>query len=588
LIDALAYAATKATANIVRTLAFDSHPNSKFEYRRIMKEAQDVPVIGVISVSASGELAVRFSTVLSETVGKEFQLETLVSRNPTEPMATAIPDISVRGRQHPWLNLTQVNHMGLTGDLLLSTASECSACRRINIARLVTINPSAMGAMALGEPDRLVPDTVGAMRNKSIWERYDKIDVRATSHSGPTNTRTVEDRRTDYSNQVFFEPYLLLPSEATALLTQRYNELKAFPLRRRDDPEQRLLLGAMTALPTPTKTVVIDAAEFEQFEDGVLDDVLRGLRPYFETQSRPAVYVHKSSSESPGGVLERIDGPSEEVRGNVVLLALGLRTGVTLQRMFLTARSRWPKANVGGLVLHGHPSDRRIWDSVRNTFRDRRGNSRLLGLWLTYLPRRSPLAEEQEVLKSVSTSELDEDLIELRRERIMGRPSQILWGPQGRSLRPSSYFGEGLSERTALFAVGAAMQSARLRARERSDSAPYWSVFDLPRIFRSYFDGMIHAAILRWLRPNEAWWGQGGDECVSTLIEVRERAPDDWSILFPELLLAAAQNKVPRDGVVFLQQQVTDVANLYPDIARWVRLGNCLCDLAEPRSLVAP
>ena len=83
------------------------------------------------------------------------------------------------------------------------------------------------------------------------------------------------------------------------------------------------------------------------------------------------------------------------------MVALGLRTGVTLHRMFLAARERWPKAEHRGLVFHAHPHDDRVWASARNTFTDHRGIAHLLALWLSYVPRWSPFTEELEFLRAI-------------------------------------------------------------------------------------------------------------------------------------------------------------------------------------------
>lgn len=81
-----------------------------------------------------------------------------------------------------------------------------------------------------------------------------------------------------------------------------------------------------------------------------------------------------------------------------------------------------------------------------------------------------------------------------------GELDSAMWADPSVTLRPTSYFGTGLKADTFLLAVDSAVQAARQSARIPGN--PDWVVFDLPAIFRSYFDGLIHAAVLRWLEPS--------------------------------------------------------------------------------------
>jgi hypothetical protein len=129
------------------------------------------------------------------------------------------------------------------------------------------------------------------------------------------------------------------------------------------------------------------------------------------------------------------------------------------------------------------------------------------------------------------------------------RPPSPFWSPTAVSLRRTSIYGL-LDDRHALAAVGAALYEAL--DRHVSKGAPEWVRVDLPNAFRSYFDGLIHAALLRWVTPERAWWGNG-NECRSLLGEMKGRLDArDWQLLLPELLLAAAMGKVPDEAVELL------------------------------------
>ncbi len=575
IINELSSFARENGSGISRVLSLDSHPVSRYEYRRLIKPAEGMPVLGVISVSATGHLHDHFQVVLKETVGNEFRLERLVARTEQEQEATFVPTEDVKGSQHPWLNLHERLDLPVTTD-----GSNCAACRTSKIARLVHIHPGSMSAMALPEPVRLVPDLFDGTRNRTLWQRYEASPREALSHAGPTNTRPRDTRQTGGDSQLFFEPYLLVnQNDPAQFIASRHEELSVLPRRFAGDPDVDQLAQAVNALPKPVDSVVIDSDEYRQFQGNELSDLLDGLKVFFG-QQEVAIYEHQVTSQAPGGQLDQKTAHGAPNQ-NVAILALGLRSGVTLQRSFLTVRSQWPAAKIGALVMHAHSSDTRIWDSIRNTFRDQSGVSRMLALWLTYLPRRSPLDEERSLLLTIDNSELDPELRAIREDRKSGTPSQFLWGPPNARLRPTSYFGENLSDWTVVAAVGSAMQSARLQARKDAVGGPHWAVFDLPRVFRSYFDGLIHASVLRWLTPSEAWWGQSGDECVSLVQEIEQRSTDDWKTLFPELLLAGAQSKVPKEGVKFLISRAVDIeseGNWEPADLLWVRLGRALCE----------
>ena len=264
---------------------------------------------------------------------------------------------------------------------------------------------------------------------------------------------------------------------------------------------------------------------------------------------------------------------------------LGARTGLTCQRMFLTARQQWPSANFRCLVLHAHPEDDRLWTSIRNNLTDSDGNKRLLALWLSHIPSWSPLAMERDTYRAaqqhgIEPPELLARLNELERGPA---PGHTLLGRAGSQLLAHSYFGQELGSRATLCAVGSAMQSARIRARQRG--APYWAQFDLRRVLRSYFDGLIHACILRWCEPQEAWWGPGISDCCSFLQQL-EGQDFDFDLLLPELLLAGAQEKLPEEAVA----QVVDSASnrvgrngdsLDERTRSHLQLGIDLCELAS-------
>ena len=251
---------------------------------------------------------------------------------------------------------------------------------------------------------------------------------------------------------------------------------------------------------------------------------------------------------TPGSDLVVPEGSLSTDFPGVLVLVLGARTGLTCQRMFLTARQQWPNANFGCLVFHAHPEDDRLWASIRNNLTDSEGNKCLLALWLSHIPSWSPLVMERDTYLAAEKQGMDTPELQARLNELQGglAPGHTLLGRASPQLLPHSYFGQELGSRETLCAVGSAMQSARIRASQQG--APYWAQFDLRRVLRSYFDGLIHACILRWCEPKEAWWGPDSSDC-SNFLQQLEGQDFDFDLLLPELLLAGAQEKLPEEGV---------------------------------------
>jgi len=121
--------------------------------------------------------------------------------------------------------------------------------------------------------------------------------------------------------------------------------------------------------------------------------------------------------------------------------------------------------------------------------------------------------------------------------------------------------------------------------QKTSQGSPEWVQFDLPNALRSYFDGLIHVAIIRWVTPQRAWWGHDENECVALIGELEGRFPEDWKLLLPELLLSAAQGKVPDNGRDFLVNQARTQleAKKWDDaVLDYVDLGRVLAEKFRP------
>ena len=268
---------------------------------------------------------------------------------------------------------------------------------------------------------------------------------------------------------------------------------------------------------------------------------------------------------------------------------------------------------VNGLVLHARPSSPDEWSALANQFRP----GVLVDLWNSCFPWDSPLVDEYRLLDPIrheltgsAKAFLDPRLrfLELHATHLededdwsprFGRPdgpdpTHVFWGmsSDGRhqdQVRGRSLYGKDLDCLTAYAAIGAAVHHKRLTARP--EAAPRWVMFDLGRIVRSYFDAVITCSLLRWLRPGELWWGTDDDSSDSICASVAyllDQATDDVKeqvLLVPELLLAAAQGKVPRVAHDVVRSRAREIRDGWPadstyDTARGaVAAGLVLLDL---------
>lgn len=566
-------AVADSSAGVGTVLSLDRYPSTSLGLQRsLLNVLSDSPMLGLVSVSDSGGFAERLLTVFSAMGTPSVLIEQLVSRRP--PGATGVPERSATGGaiENPWLAIEELE----------STEPDdrhCRLCRDPLKARRVRINPRAMSALILPEPDLVVPDIFDAKRNASLWEAYGRAPepVKAVGLLGPTETRTVSILERSQEKSVFFEPAQLVKAGTTDFVQQRVEYLKSYPKRNRDDLGRDHLQNTLSLVASRASIIIYDTQERELVSDDEWDALVSSLVNN-DFASRDAKWIPHETGREDSTI------PSEAGSPSVLILALGARTGLTCQRLFLAARQSWPNANFRCLVVHAHPENQHLWASIRNNFRDSDGSGRLLALWLSCLPSWSPLVVEREIYEAAQEQNLDTEQLRKRLRELEANPlpGHTLLGRANPQLRAHSYFGESLGSRETLCAVGSAMQSARILASQRG--APYSTQFDLQRVFRSYFDGLIHACVLRWCEPQEVWWGTDGKDCCDFLLHL-ESVDFDFDLLLPELLLACAQEKLPEDAAAQLittaKKRLSHTADPLDERSRdHIQLGINLCELA--------
>lgn len=425
--------------------------------------------------------------------------------------------------------------------------------------------------MILPAPTRIMPDTNAAMRNASLFGHYvttvvdsPAVQLAATEVS-PLRIKPM--LRDQQPNKVRFEPVaLLLSDEAPAAVAARLDELPTFH-REKDRDLVGVALARVIAL-QPTVVVchreevrglavAMAAAEGKPVDDGLLEQARRRFLDVASTVCSTLTDVVVADAAENLAV-----GLSGHER--VLIFTAGLQTGVTMQHLVISVQGSGTGLTIGGLVLHAHPHSHAGWASVRNTFGGGR-EATLLALWLTYLPVESPFSREQDLLLTVQDEWFEGACFGARnrwRHRLEWlsdsstpakprvAPPSPLWSTVAMKLRPTSLFG-AVDDRRLVAAMGAALTEKLDQVT--TANAPEWVQIDLLNALRSYFDGILHASLLRWVHPARAWWGSE-NECRSLIDELRGRfdGTDDWRLLLAELLLAASMGKLPAAGTELL------------------------------------
>ncbi|MBX3286988.1 MAG: hypothetical protein KF703_16695, partial [Actinobacteria bacterium] len=402
---------------------------------------------------------------------------------------------------------------------------------------------------------------------------------------------------------LYFEPAVLARGGLGAIADEQLKALlnqRPMTISHASQLEQERLAAVAKTL-RGVDLVVVDRADAQALALTLGIDEDDRLRAYLSKElsslnsgshrrrGSPDVYIVEGDGDARSKQLESA-AQDAAASPTILLFTLGSRLGVTLQRLLVDVHDAWRPTGfdpiVKGLVVHAHPEDSRAWAAVRNAFWHG-AQSTLVALWLTYLPHRSPLDDERLLLETAAKrkmpkavrSVLEPRLADLQANAATGAHVRPFWSSDGPpSLRRTSRYGDQLIDRVTLVAVGSAMQRSRLI--NRPGGGPFWYKFDVPKIFRSYFDGLIHASAMRWLQPREGWWGATDEDQKLLVVEAMNQAPGDWNLVLPEMLLASALGKVPE----VMYEELLPAADramkstMSPAAKAWVRLGLHLID----------
>lgn len=527
----------------------------------------------LISASSTGHTEQALAACLKAKIGSGWVLQTLVDR--TRPASSQWPAAN-GGQQDPWLHVPGGESF---------SQQDCDLCNSAKAAPCVRIDAVSFTNTSLPEPHVVVmPDPpVGARHIANLLEMYDDVDGMGIDCDPAERTRQ---RRDPGRWGVRFYPHLLLRHERfVAALEEQLDHRSEDTNDGRFDLDKLAGVDAIVALDEDTESTGFDRlADWagERFAEEPAQMVTIPSRPADDERERLACEL--------------------QGKEHILVLTVGTVTGGTLREILIRIHralsDRPPNSYlVSGLVVHARPPSFREWQSTRSSY-----SQRLVAMWMTYLPSRDhPLAVEQRLFRQ--TLEEDElsararqyaqdrrdwvlssphsDWLQRRQtwQRQSGAPNPaavLLCGSPERSnhqlprLLPNSLFGNRMSMVGTLVGVGAALHRRRLELE--AQGGPPGLRFDLSRIPAVYFEVPILSAVLRWIRPHEAFWEYRGLSVQDVLRDLWEKTnfeePGSRETLLAELAVAAAAGKIPRrakDTIEDFFRQVAEGGDVFDE-----------------------
>lgn len=535
-----------------------TYPATGFDFTKALRSATrgEAPVLGLLSVSSSGSVRVAFVDALSTAVPPaEWALETFVDKS--QQQLFIVP--SDLGDQAPHGNVW----LGL-GAGVETAADGCRLCSDPSRARIVHIDPKSFDGLVLPEPELLTPDIRFADRARPFWEAADRagaIHLDAAAHPSAAHVR---------------------PQNSTMGVVVDFDPLLEKEFEEDQPPALALELKRRWSHLDPPDLIVLSESESNRSEgrgQRLAESVFADLAPQASIVTIPA-----AGDEVALNVKEQIAHAER-----IGIFSLGIVTGTTLHRVLavlsdVRRNQGLPAARIDSFVVHARLDSQRSLDTVMNPF----GSDCFHIGFESLLPDAvapSPLRDEQVVLSAIDPARITDDgakaFLDARMEVLSagaGSDHSIFWGTDSvadgvRRLRPGSLYGESLSELAAFVAVGSAVH--RRRESRARGGAPEWRQFEIPAIVRSYFDPLIVCSVMRWLRPEECWWGREAKDAERVISEfvAGYSDRDELRVVVAELLLAGAQGKVPSPAMRLLADRASALIDQDEDKAQSLRLG---------------
>lgn len=548
LILALQTAAARAGIEVGTTRCLDEYPRTDLAVLAAVQAANSrgSGLIAVLSVNSSGGVLDRLSR--AAMMGRPnvdpsdiAKIHIVVDKHARPRAYPAVPGVTLT-RWHPSPGQDPFVAAGPSG------GERCALCENFATARLVPIDVHTFDGRLRSTVKRIVPRPSDADKNRDLWEHADRVGafgIEAAPHPATVTYRPIGQRlpvRVDLSLLVADAQWRVSAAAAIERAARQAEEdPNGWAVASRRGSDER---GGGPV------TVVVPAHEWD---DSGTPALIGALSNVFG--DHPAVVKYSEDGFTPA------DRSTVEGASAVSILSLGVISGVTLQRCLVAVQSVRPDGgyDLSAVVCHARPPEKRAWATLQNSF-----GGRVLTGWESYLPEaHSPIADEARVLEeadpapgSVAARFVEERLGQIDagfeiEDGTGGALSPLFWGATEVShLSPDSIFGQGIGQRAVFVAVASAMERARKDAPD--SSAPERRVFELPAMLKSYYDPLILASMLRWLKPHEIWWGweeADADRVVDDVLNRASAMPGATNsyldVLLPEMMLATLQGKIP-------------------------------------------
>ena len=463
------------------------------------------------------------------------------------------------------------------GESAEMVAEYCKLCLDSSRARTVQIDPKSFDGLILPDPVLITPDIRVADSARVFWHLCDQTDALSFDDYPHPSVSVIRPhgRRMgvviDYDHLLRSEMKIKIhPSshqQQTGPSTKRLYPIAQLTSAVKDQLQQQYKDNEKHArVSSGTAIDFIHSAQLIVGLDGEFDRATGGGKKL----TKRIVQSWNSSARIIGfSIADEQHNLKLESRiraaDRVCIFVLGVVTGTSLHRALawiqeVRRKSGLERCDVGVFVLHLRPASWRAREVVTNSF----GDDRVVAAFESVLPDApSPIEKERKFLDSYSEVESVRALPYYGRRRsylrneppeVAQRPESIFWGlPEDSELarlRPGSLFGERLTAKATLMAVGSGIQRRRHHDPALGE-IPEWRQFEIPAIFASYFDSLIVCSIMRWLDKEECWWGREitrSDDVIENLLkQYSNRA--ERAVVLSELLLAAAMGKVPNKAI---------------------------------------
>lgn len=586
--------ATRAKLEPPDVHVLDNYYQTSFDIRTAVRGASSV--LAIQSVSSTGSLTERIAAAL-EAASLKGTIHVLVDRRRTGtelPILEPADDGYIIDR---WFGLAEL-------DKVYPNADVCPLCLDATCGRLLQIDPVAFAGSLLPRPILVSPSIRAARHNRGLWELANERQALGPLSSPSVSTR--ERRPTPIDIKLYVGELFHSSNSSAVASALRGRVVSNLPRITRRGIQRTDVVVTWT--PNPDDWRPADApADDRAWEAAARAEVERVVALMFSTigertpegvanRTPPVIWVDRDGETASDDDRARVAKAND-----ILVFDWSAVTGTLLRRLVTLVRS-WARGGtygpiVRGLVVQARPESVRAFADLQDAF-----DEDLVALWLTYMPMttRSPFARERRLLSLLKSSlegatpapniaeddpvfslstDVRRDVTAFIEERLdflgsrqedwrrrrdefsrnavageVRSPYAVFWGMphrlklksldelgDARGSHERSLFGSRLDSVTLLAAAANAVQTVR----HDVTVAPEWQQFDMPLAIDAFHEPVTVVAFLRWLGPEEVWWGESPDAVHRTISGLIHRSRGDLPIVVAELLLAAAEGKLP-------------------------------------------